>query len=132
MPHKAVLTNAFSRERFKKIVDQAPAGYVAEVREPKRTLSQNDKFWAMLTDISVSKPGGQTYTPEEWKARVMQACGWECQFLPGILDGHPFPVGFRSSQLSKSQMGALIDWMQAWGDEQGVRWSDPESQEEAA
>jgi hypothetical protein len=24
-----VLTNAFSRERFKRIVDQAPAGYVA-------------------------------------------------------------------------------------------------------
>lgn len=128
--HKVVLTNPFSRERFKRIVDQAPAGYIAEVREPKRTLSQNDKFWAMLTDISISKPGGATYTPEEWKARIMQACGWECQFLPGILDGHPFPVGFRSSQLSKSQMAALINWMQAWGDEQGVRWTDPEEKEQ--
>jgi hypothetical protein len=62
----------------------------------------------------------------------MHACGWECQFLPGILDGHPFPVGFRSSQMSKSQMSAMIDWMQAWGDEQGVRWSEPESKEDAA
>jgi hypothetical protein len=32
--HKAILTNGFSRERFKKIVDQAPAGYVAEVANP--------------------------------------------------------------------------------------------------
>ena len=64
-------------------------------------------------------------TPDEWKPRIMHACGFECQFLPGILDGHPFPVGFRSSQLTKKQMSALIDWMQAWGDEQGIRWSDP-------
>lgn len=128
MPHSAVLSNAFSRERFKKIIDQAPAGYIAEVREPKRTKDQSDKMWAMLTDISISKPGGATYTPEEWKARIMQACGWECQFLPGILDGHPFPVGFRSSQMTKTQMSAMIDWMQAWGDEQGVRWSDQQEQ----
>lgn len=128
MPHSAVLTNAFSRERFKRIIDQAPDGYIAEVREPKRTQDQSAKMWAMLTDISLSKPGGATYTPEEWKARVMQACGWECQFLPGILDGHPFPVGFRSSQMTKAQMSAMIDWMQAWGDEQGVRWSDQQEQ----
>jgi hypothetical protein len=130
--HRIILTNAFSRQRFKRIVDKAPEGYVAEVHAPRRTLSQNDKLWSMLTDISLSKPGGATYSPEEWKARIMHACGWECQFLPGILDGHPFPVGFRSSQMSKSQMSAMIDWMQAWGDEQGVRWSEPESKEDAA
>jgi hypothetical protein len=129
--HRAVLTNAFSRERFKRIIDQAPSGYVAEVREPRRTTDQNDKMWAMLTDISLSKPGGATFTPEEWKARIMHACGWECQFLPGILDGHPFPVGFRSSQMTKSQMSAMIEWMLAWGAENGVRWSNEAKQEAA-
>ena len=132
MSHKVILSDDFSRNRFCRIAQQAPRGYIGEVREPKRSLSQNDKFWAMLTDISVSRPGGATYTPEEWKARIMQACGWECQFLPGILDGHPFPVGFRSSQLTKSQMAALINWMQAWGDENGVRWSEPETKEDEA
>ena len=97
----------------------------------RRTNAQSDKMWAMLTDISRAKPMGRRHTPEDWKAILMNACGWECQFLPGILDGHPFPVGFRSSQMSKQQMSAMIDWMQAWGDEQGVRWTD-ESQEEAA
>lgn len=124
--HKVVLTSPFARERFKRIVDQAPEGYVAEVREPKRTKDQSDKMWAMLTDVSISQPGGERYTPEEWKERIMHACGWECQFLPGILDGRPFPTGYRSSQMTKSQMSAMIDWMQAWGDEQGVRWSDQE------
>jgi hypothetical protein len=134
MTHRVILTNPFSRERFKRIVDKAPSGYVGEVREPARTVSQSDKMWAMLTDISVACPvhNGQVrrHTPDDWKAIAMNACGWECQFLEG-LDGRPFPKGFRSSHLTKSQMSTLIDWLQAFGDEHGVRWSD-ESKDEAA
>lgn len=126
MPHKAVLTNAFSRERFKKIIDQAPAGYVAEVREPKRTLDQNDFMWGLLTDISLAQPLGRKHTPDDWKAIAMNACSWECAFLEG-LDGRPFPVGFRSSKLSKTQMSALIEWLLAFGSEHGVKWSHEEA-----
>ena len=124
--HKAVLTNAFSRERFKRIVDKAPDGYIGEVREPSRTLDQNDKMWAMLTDISVAMPMGRRHTPDDWKAIAMNACSWECAFLEG-LDGRPFPVGFRSSKLTKSKMSTLINWLQAFGDEHGVRWSQQEA-----
>ncbi len=132
MTHKVQLSNGYSRDRAKALIDRAPPGYVMTIAEPKRTNAQNDRFWSMLTDISVSKPLGQRYTPDEWKPRIMQACGFECQFLPGILDGHPFPVGFKSSQLKKSQMTALMDWMQAWGDEVGVVWTDPSQQQDEA
>lgn len=121
--HKVVLNSRFARERACALIQKAPEGYVASVAEPRRTKDQSDKMWAMLGDISVSKPGGERYTPEEWKERIMHACGWECQFLPGILDGRPFPTGYRSSQMTKTQMSAMIDWMQAWGDEQGIRWT---------
>lgn len=124
--HKTVLGSAFSRERFKKIVDQAPAGYVAEVREPKRTLEQNDRLWALLTDVSVAKPQGRMMTPDEWKCVFMAACGWDVMFLEG-LDGRPFPAGFRSSKLTKSQMSVLMDFIEAWGSENGVRWSQQEA-----
>jgi hypothetical protein len=60
----------------------------------------------------------------------MNACSWECAFLEG-LDGRPFPIGFRSSKLSKAQMGTLLDWLQAFGDEHGVRWSDQPKDEAA-
>jgi hypothetical protein len=125
MMHKVVLTNRFSRERFKRIVDQAPEGYIGEVREPKRTLDQNSRLWALLTDVSLSKPLGRHHTPEEWKCIFMAACGWEVLFLAG-LDGRPFPQGFRSSQLTKSQMTTLQDFIMAWGSENGVQWSDEE------
>lgn len=132
MTHRVILSSQFARARAHSLIDKAPDGFAMTIAEPKRTNAQNDKMWAMLTDISVAMPGGQRYTPDEWKPRIMQACGFECQFLPGILDGHPFPVGFKSSELTKTQMAALISWMQAWGDEQGIRWTDPEAKRDAA
>jgi hypothetical protein len=127
--HKVVLNSRFARERACGLIHKAPDGYVASVEEPKRTLSQNDKLWAMLTDVSVSMPLGRRHTPDDWKAIFMNACGWECQFVEG-LDGRPFPKGFRSSHLTKSQMGDLINYIQAFGDENNVKWTD-ESREAA-
>lgn len=123
--YRTILSGKLARERAKALIDKAPDGFIAEVREARRSLEQNDKFWAMLSDIAASKPLGRMHTPDDWKAIAMNACGWECQFCEG-LDGRPFPVGFRSSQLTKSQMSTLIEWLQAFGDENGVRWSEPE------
>ena len=121
--HKTVLSSPFARQRAKELIDKAPVGFVAEVREPKRTTDQNARLWAMLSDVSVSKPMGRRHTPEEWKCIFMAACGWEVLFLEG-LDGRPFPQGFRSSQLTKSQMTTLQDFIEAWGSENGVKWTD--------
>lgn len=123
MTHRVILRSTFARDRAKQLIDQAPDGFIAEVREPKRTGEQNDKMWAMLTDISRAKPMGRRHTPDDWKAIIMNACGWECQFVEG-LDGRPFPKGFRSSELTKSQMSAMIEFMNAFGAEHGVIWSD--------
>jgi len=122
--HTVPLSSGFQRERAKRLIERAPEGYVMSIQEPRRTQEQNDRMWAMLTDISVQMPGGRRHTPDDWKAIFMNACGWECQFIEG-LDGRPFPKGFRSSHLTKSQMSELIDFMFAWGAENGVRWSEP-------
>lgn len=123
MTHTVRLTGDYSRAQAKRLIDQAPSGFVMTVAEPKRSLDQNAKFHAMLSDISRAKPMGRRHTPDDWKAILMNACGWECQFIEG-LDGRPFPQGFRSSLLTKSQMTTLIEFMLAWGAEQGIRWSD--------
>lgn len=126
MTHKVILGNDFTRARAKAIIDKAPDGYVATVAEPKRTLSQNDRLWALLTDVAIAKPQGRRHTPDEWKSIFMAACGWDVMFLEG-LDGRPFPAGFRSSQLTKSQMTTLQDFIEAWGSENGVQWSNQEA-----
>lgn len=124
MTHTVTLSSDQARFRARQMIDRAPPGYVVRLAEPRRTTEQSDKMWAMLTDISHAKPLGRRHTPDDWKAIAMNACGWECQFIEG-LDGRPFPQGFRSSRLTKGQMSALIDWLQAFGDEHGVQWSDP-------
>lgn len=127
MSYRVALTSDYQRARAKRLVDAAPDGFVAIIQEPKRSLDQNDKMHAMLADIALSKPLGRAHTPDDWKAIAMNACNWECAFCEG-LDGRPFPIGFRSSRLTKSQMSTLIDWLQAFGDEHGVRWSDQQEQ----
>jgi hypothetical protein len=123
--YRIVLNSDFARERAVAAILKAPKGYIASVEEPKRTLSQNDRLWALLSDVAMSKPMGRMHTPEEWKCIFMSACGWEVAFLPG-LDGRFLPYGYRSSKLTKKQMTDLQDFIQAWGDENGVVWSQQE------
>jgi hypothetical protein len=126
MSYRTILSSKFARERAKSLIDKAPEGYVAIVEEPKRSVDQNSRLWAMLSDVAMSKPMGRMHTPEEWKCIFMSAAGWEVAFLPG-LDGRFLPYGYRSSKLTKKQMTDLQDFIQAWGDENGVRWSQQEA-----
>lgn len=122
MSHRVILNSDHARSLAYSLVAKAPDGFVMTLSERKRTNEQNDFMWGLLTDISVAKPLGRRHTPEDWKAIAMNACGWECQFIEG-LDGRPFPQGFRSSRLTKTQMSNLIEWLLAFGAEQGVRWT---------
>lgn len=111
---------------------KAPAFTRIEFKGAKRTLPQNDRMWAMLTDISVQKQhAGRRYTPDQWKVIFLHACGREVQFIPS-LDGSTFiPWGQSSSDLSIPEMSELIEFLFAWGAENGVSWSDS-TQEKAA
>ena len=105
-------------------IDIAPHGAVVNVKEAKRTTDQNSRFWAMLSDVSRSKPGGRTMTPERWKGAFMQSFGHQVQF-ENDLEGRPYPVGHSSSNLTKAQMTELMDFIDAWGTQNGVVWSEP-------
>lgn len=118
------LIGPYQRQRAKTLIDSAPDGYVVKVSEPSRTGGQNDKMWAMISDVSRAKPEGRTLVPEVWKALFMHSCGHQVAFENG-LDGQPFPIGFRSSRLSKSQMSELIECIYAYGARHGVRWTEP-------
>lgn len=98
-----------------------------ELRGPARTTEQNNKMWAMLTDIVEQKKtiNGQQFDEEQWKCIFMKALGMEPGILP-TLDGRDwFPISTSTSRLEPPQMAALIDFMFAWGAEHNVVWSDP-------
>lgn len=119
-----ILRSPAQRALAKRLIDEAPADAVVNVAEAKRSIEANAKMWAMLSDISRACPEGRRHPAETWKQLAMHACGWSVQFEQG-LDGQPFPVGFRSSRLSKRQMSELIEFLYAFGARHGVEWSEP-------
>jgi hypothetical protein len=121
-----VVKHSADRNLIAKWASQVPEGTRVEFKKPKRTLPQNDRMWAMLTDIARQKEhAGRRYTPDQWKVLFMHACGREVQFIPA-LDGATFiPWGQSSSDLSVEEMTALIEFMFAWGAENGVAFHEP-------
>lgn len=118
-----ILSSQWARGKAKELIDRAPPNAILNIKEAKRTVDQNSRFWAMLSDVSRAKPQGRRMTPERWKAAFMQSFGHQVQFETD-LEGRPFPVGHASSKLSKAEMSELMEFISAWGTENGVEWSD--------
>jgi hypothetical protein len=119
------LSSPAQRATAHRWIDGLPVGTRVTFKGPKRTLEQNDRMWAMLTDIARQKTlNGRKWKRDQWKVIFMTACGRETQFIPD-LDGKFIPYGQSSSDLSAKEMSDLIDFMFGWGAENDVRWTDP-------
>ena len=106
------------------VIAQLPEKTVVSFKEPTRTTPQNNKMWAMLTDVSRAQMDGRKHIPEVWKSIFMHALKHESQFVQA-LDGEGFfPIGFKTSNLTVPQMGELIEFISAEGSQRGVQWSD--------
>lgn len=113
------------KARAAKWVSQAPAGTRVEFKAPKRSLPQNDRMWAMLTDVATQKlHAGRKYTSDQWKVLFMHACGREVQFIPALDNSTFIPFGQSSSDLSVQEMTDLIEFIFSWGAENGVTFHD--------
>ena len=120
-----ILKDPLSKSLAVNWVFRSPYGTRIEFKGAKRTLPQNDRMWAMLTDIATQKEHfGRRYTPDQWKAIFMHAIGREIQFIPTMAGDEIISWGLNSSDLSKEEMSDLIAFMQAWGDQLGVIWHD--------
>lgn len=121
-----ILANDDVRCRAVRWIASAPEGTRVEFKEPKRTLEQNARMWAMLTDVAAQKQHcGRRYPADDWKIIFLHALGRETRFVPA-LDGQGFiPIGQSSSDLSKAEMSDMIELLLSWGAENGVVWSDP-------
>lgn len=127
-----VLSSSAIREKAIDWIKRLPPGTRVEFKEPQRTLEQNDRMWAMLTDIARQCTlNGRRWSTDQWKVIFLHELGREAQFIPS-LTGSFIPYGQSSSDLGVKEMSDLIESMFAYGAENGVRWSDPKLQENAA
>lgn len=125
--HLITIYSDTDRARAANYIRVCPAGTRVEFKAIKRSLPQNDLMWAMLTDVSAqAEHNGRKYTPDQWKIIFMAAIGREVQFIPS-LDGKTFiPWGQSSSDLSRKEMTDLIDFIDAWGAQNGIKFHHPE------
>ncbi|MFP1879767.1 recombination protein NinB [Lonsdalea quercina] len=93
------------------------------IQERTRSLEQNARLWATLRDISEQVV---------WHGRKMDSDSWKCVFtaalkkqetVPGI-EGGLVVLGQSTRGMRVSEMSDLIELMNAFGAEHGVRWSE--------
>ena len=119
-----VIHGQTDRQRVAALAGKVPHGTRVEFKAAKRTLPMNDKLWAMLTDISRQVEWhGRKLTPGDWKdvftASVRNAC-----VVPGIDPGTFVVLGLHTSDLSKDEFSDLLELMNAFAAERGVKFGD--------
>lgn len=119
------LVGGEQRIRARNLIGRAPDGFVVTIGEATRTLDQNAKLWAMLADVRRAKPEGRVWTDEQWKAVFMDACGHQADFVNKLDEPGFVCIGFKSSRLTKSQFGDLIECIYAYGARHDIQWSEP-------
>lgn len=97
---------------------------VVSIQEMTRTLEQNARMWATLTDISKQVVWHDLkLAPEEWK-HVFTATLKGQKTVPN-LDGTGFIIlGQSTRAMSKKEFSNLLELAYAFGAEQGVKWSE--------
>ena len=120
------LHNPRVRANACKAIHEAPDGFQVEIKPPTRSLDQNARLWAMLTDISQQVDWyGTKLTPDDWKD-ILSASLRKARVVPTI-DGDGFvPLGMRTSSMTKAEFGALMDLGEAFGAQRGVVFSHRE------
>ncbi|MBN9601836.1 MAG: recombination protein NinB [Afipia felis] len=123
-----VLGSTDARRRALDWCQRAPAGTRLEFKGPRRSLPQNAKFWAMLTDISSQvKWHGLRLSTEDWRLLFLDALKRELRVVPNI-DGTGFVnLGRSSSDLSKSEMSDLIELIHQFGANHDVTFHDEQA-----
>lgn len=126
--HLIPIRSTADRERAARVIAAAPFGSRVEIKAAKRTLPQNDKMWAALTDVSHQLVWhGKKLPPDDWKLVFLDGLKRELRIVPNI-DGTGFVnLGRSSSDLSKDEMSDLIELIHAFGAKHGVIFHDPDS-----
>lgn len=125
-----VLANENVRYKVVESVWCAEPGSRVEIKGPKRTLDQNSRLWATLTDIAEQvRWHGMLLSTNDWKEIFLSALKRELRMVPTI-DGTGFvQLGRSSSDLSKGEMADLITLIEAFGAERGVVFHDQRKSE---
>lgn len=118
-----ILNSTAARERAIRWIAAAPHNTAVSFKASKRSLPQNALMWARLTEVSQRiEWHGMKLTPDDWKD-IFTAALKRSRVVPG-LDGGFVVLGQRTSDMTKDEMGQLLDLIDAFAAERGVVFED--------
>lgn len=118
-----ILANDLVRKNAQEAIKMAPQGYFVTIKQPTRSLMQNNRLWALLTDISRQVDWyGRKLLPQEWKD-VFTAAMKKQDVVPGI-EGGFVVLGRSTSNMTKAEMNDLQEIISAFGAQHDVKWSE--------
>lgn len=121
-----VLANDTIREKAIRWIRGLPKDTRVEFKSPKRTLDQNSKMWAMLTDVAEQVLWcGIRLSADDWKLMFLDALKREVRMVPNLDRNGFVNLGRSSSDLGIDEMSDVIELMYAFGAREGVVWSEP-------
>jgi hypothetical protein len=107
-------------------IQKAPPGTRVEFKATKRSIPQNDRLWAFLTEIAAQRDWhGVKLSADDYKLLFLDALKRELRIVPNLAGDGFVNLGRSSSDLSKEEMSDLLELVTAWGVEQGIQFNDP-------
>lgn len=139
MAYLVTLANERMRERAVEIITAKDSagnyklkpGSRVEIKGPKRSGAQNRAMWPLLADMSEQLVWyGRKLSPDAWKLVMLDALrryrGDEMDIVQNSdLTGFVLLSGQSSSELDHEEMSDLLTIINAFGDQNGVVWTEP-------
>ena len=119
------------RQRLMRYIATVALPVKVTITEPDRTDEQNKKLHAMLKDLAEQVDhAGQKWSASVWKRLCVAAWlreeGKNPAMIPAI-DGMGVDVLYeQTSKLSIKRCASLLTWIEAYGAECGVKWTQPD------
>lgn len=125
-----ILSGKVRREQACRAVITAPAGSVVEITPPGRTIPQNARLHALVTDVArqIDWPigSGIKRNVEAWKdifTAALRSANHGLDVVPGLHGGFVL-LGMHTSKMTVAEMGDLMTLIEAWGAANGVVFRD--------
>ena len=119
-----ILRSKDDRERAARWIMNVEPGTFVEFKKARRSLQANALLWSRLGEVSRAVDWyGSKLSPEDWKD-VFTASLRRARVVPGLDAGSFVPLGMRTSDMTKAEMGMLLDLIDAFAAERGVVFHD--------
>lgn len=137
-----ILAHDLARRGAMEYVKNAPAGYWVTIKPPLKSREMEEKYHAMIGDIAEQwEFCGRRWDAEDMKRLLIDqfrrdtardedlAPLWRemgvVEMAPSIDGSGVVALGIQSRRFPKKLASAFIDWLDAFGAEREVRWSEP-------